>query len=162
MTGVQTCALPISYPDPSSPTGEGTFDGIVLSDFSYARSSGYLEVTLYFRNDLFVQTTASQTNDIEICIGARHNATENEDDNGGTYRAWAGRNDILARWDKETNLYWGVAARVPNCNKTPDVNRDGILDPVLCSWGTTTLADGYDYRTATLLVPYDLDIQFKG
>jgi len=75
-----------------------------------------------------------------------------------------GRNSTFARWDGTTGLWWGVLARIPNCNKVPDVNKDGTLDPALCAWGTVTnpFGDGYDYRTATVIVPYDWDIQFKG
>jgi hypothetical protein len=40
------------------------------------------------------------------------------------------------------------------------VNKDGILDPVLCGWGTVTLSDGLSYRSAQVLVPYDWDIKF--
>jgi hypothetical protein len=67
----------------------------------------------------------------------------------------------LAQWDPitptgGTDLYWGVLARTPNCNKVPDFNGDEILDPALCAWGTQTI-NGVDYRTATVLVPYDWD-----
>jgi hypothetical protein len=124
----------------------------VLSDFSYAKTTGYLKVTTYLRNDLYVQTSASQTNDIQICAGAKHSSISNGAQSDGFY----GRGGIQSKWDPTTGLYWGVLARVSNCNKTPDANGDGKLDPVLCAWGTQTI-NGIDYRTATVLVPYDWD-----
>jgi hypothetical protein len=134
----------------------GNFDGISLESFSYPGPTGFVKMTIYYRNDFYVQTTASQTNNIAICAGARHTNSPN----GPGLAPFMGRNGISAVYDSTTNDYWAVLARVPNCNKSPDVNNDGILDPVLCGWGTVTLSDGLSYRSATVLVPYDWDIKF--
>jgi hypothetical protein len=152
----------LEYPDPSQPDGTGNFDGITLSSFSYNQNNGFMKLKFYFRLDLFVQTTASQTNDIQICAGAKHSGLfPNETVQNGTTNAWMGRNGIKAKWDTTTNLYWGVVDRIPNCNKLPDLNKDGILDPALCAWGTESV-DGVDYRTATVLFPVDLDLKGVG
>jgi hypothetical protein len=153
-TGRQICEtgwgwMPMTFGSPPR-----SFDGITLESFSYAQPTGFLKMTIYFRNDLYVQTTASQTNDIQICAGVRHT-------NSPPVGAWMGRNGIPAQ-DDGTGEFWGVLARVPNCAKTPDVNKDGILDPVLCGWGTVTLSDGFSYRSATVLVPYDWDFKVGG
>ena len=155
-TGGSICAagwgwMPMTFPSPP-----GSFDGITLESFSYAQPTGFLKLTIYFRNDLYVQTTASQTNDIELCAGLRHT-----DAPPAPSGAWMGRNGIPAQ-DDGTGEFWGVLARVPNCAKTPDVNKDGILDPVLCGWGTVTLSNGLSYRSATVLVPYDWDFKVGG
>lgn len=141
---------------PVQPDGTKNFDGITLSTFSYNTSNGFMKVKFYFRLDLFVQTSASQTNDIQICAGAKHSNSPNTTD-----RAWMGRNSTLAKWDSATNLYWGVVDRIPNCNKLPDFDKNGILDPALCAWGTETV-DGVDYRTGTVVFPVDLDLKGVG
>jgi hypothetical protein len=144
---------PLTFP-PQPPDGETNFDGITLGTFSMT-NKGFMKATIYLRNDLFVQTTASQTNDIQICAGAAHTVLQN----GLAANAFMGRNGVPAVFDgglNGTNLYWGVLARIPNCNKAPDLNNDGILDPALCAWGTQPI-NGIDYRTATMLIPYDWD-----
>jgi hypothetical protein len=141
---------PMTFPVPPF-----NFDGITLESFSYPGPAGFVKMTIYFRNDFYVQTSASQTNDIEICTGARHTNSPN----GPGLAPFTGRNGTAAVWDPNTNDYWAVLARVPNCGKSPDVNKDGILDPVLCAWGTVTLGDGLSYRSATVLIPYDWDIK---
>ena len=140
---------PMTFPVPPY-----NFDGITLESFSYPGPTGFVKMTIYYRNDFYVQTTASQTNNIAICTGARHTVAS------APQGPFMGRNGIPAVYDSATGDYWGVLARVPNCNKSPDVNSDGILDPVLCAWGTVTLSDGLSYRSATVLVPYDWDIKF--
>jgi hypothetical protein len=155
-TGAAICSSLWGWQDltfPAQPDESTTFDGIALSDYTVT-SNGFVKATMYLRNDLFVQTSASQTNDIEICAGVKHtnpNAPQG---------AFMGRNGILAQFDQDTQQYWGVLARVPNCNKTPDVDKTGPLDPVLCAWGTATL-NGIDYRSATVLIPYDWDYTGK-
>lgn len=143
----------MTYPYPN---GTNTFAGITLSDFSIQNSTGYVLATIYFRNDLYVQTSASQSNDIEICAGVKHTAT------GTPGVAFMGRDNHLAQWDG--THWWAVLERVPNCNKVPDLNKDGTLDPALCGWGTALnpFGDGYNYRTAKLIVPYDWDLAFRG
>jgi hypothetical protein len=158
-TGLGICTsnwgwAPMTFGSP--PRG---FDGTTLESFSFMGSSGFVKMTLYFRNDFYVQTSASQTNDIQICTGARH--TDPNHPMGAFHGAFVGRNGIPAV-DDGTGEFWGVLARVSNCQKKPDVNNDGLLDPVLCSWGTVTLSDGLSYRSATVLVPYDWDIKFTG
>jgi hypothetical protein len=150
---------PLEYPDPTEPDGTANFDGLVLSDFTYAPgNNGSLLVTTYLRNDLYVMTNPSNTNDIQICAGARHAHSDNATTQGSTERAFMGRDGIKAMWDTSTELYWGVLARIPNCNRARDLSSptDGILDPALCAWGTTDI-EGVTYRTATVLVPYDWD-----
>jgi hypothetical protein len=152
---------------PVQPDGRTNFDGITLGSFGFSRTNGFMKVTTYLRNDLFVQTSANQTNDIQICAGALHaNSTPNPPNaatQGSSYRAFKGRNGILAKWDTATGLYWGVLQRIPNCNNAPShvdaATGDTILDPALCAWGTQTVA-GVLYRTATVLIPYDWD--YKG
>ena len=151
--GLAICRNGWNWTAMTFPSPPFSFDGITVETFSYQQPTGFLKMTIYFRNDFYVQTTASQTNDIQICTGARHT-----DVNAPT-GAFMGRNGISAV-DDGTGEFWGVLARVPNCSKTPDVNKDGILDPVLCGWGTVTLSDGLSYRSATVLVPYDWDIKF--
>ena len=155
-TGAAKCSILWGWQDltfPAQPDESTTCDGIALSYYTVT-SNGFVKATMYLRNDLFVQTSASQTNDIEICAGVKHtnpNAPQG---------AFMGRNGILAQFDQDTQQYWGVLARVPNCNKTPDVDKTGPLDPVLCAWGTATL-NGIDYRSATVLIPYDWDYTGK-
>ena len=152
-SGLALCSQFWNWAPMTFPSPPGSFDGITLESFSYPGPTGFVKMTIYFRNDFYVQTSASQTNDIEICTGARHtNASAPQG-------PFMGRNGILAK-DDGTGEFWAVLARVPNCGKTPDVNKDGILDPVLCGWGTVTLSDGLSYRSATVLVPYDWDIKF--
>jgi hypothetical protein len=150
----------LTFP-PQPPDGRTTFDGMALSDFTYAdtqQGTGFLKVTTYLRNDLYVLTNPSNTNDIQICAGARHAHSDNATTQGSTERAFMGRDGIKAMWDTSTELYWGVLARIPNCNRARDLSSptDGILDPALCAWGTTDI-EGVTYRTATVLVPYDWD-----
>lgn len=152
-TGLTLCNQYWGWTPMTFPTPPGSFDGITLESFSYQQPTGVLKMTIYFRNDFYVQTTSSQTNDIEICTGARHTNAN------APQGPFMGRNGIFAK-DDGTGEFWGVLARVPNCSKTPDVNKDGILDPVLCGWGTVTLSDGLSYRSAQVLVPYDWDIKF--
>jgi hypothetical protein len=147
----------MQYPLPGG--GTGNFEGITTTSTSYQNSTGYQLVTLYFLNSLYVQTTASQTNSIQICAGAMHTAYNND----GT-DPWIGANGTQAKWDG-TN-YWGVLQRIPNCNsnKVPvytasDGNK--VYSPALCAWGTVTI-NGVDYRSATMIVPYDWDFQPKG
>jgi hypothetical protein len=116
----------------------------------------YLKLTTYLRNDLYVKTNPSNTNDIQVCAGARHAHTANATTQDSTERAFTGRASIKAKWDTETGLYWGVLERIPNCNRARDLDRDGILDPALCGWGTQDVG-GVLYRTATVLIPYDWD-----
>jgi hypothetical protein len=151
-TGLALCNQYWNWTPMTFPSPPGSFDGITVETFSYQQPTGFLKANMYFRNDFYVQTSASQTNDIEICTGARHTDVN-------AHGAFMGRNGILAK-DDGTGEFWGVLARVPNCSKTPDVNKDGVLDPVLCGWGTVTLSDGVSYRSATVLVPYDWDIKF--
>jgi hypothetical protein len=143
--------------------GRTNFDGITLGSFGFSRTNGFMKVTTYLRNDLFVLTSANQTNDIQICAGALHANSANATAQGSTSRAFKGRNGILAKWDTATGLYWGVLQRIPNCNNAPShvdaATGDTILDPALCAWGTQTVA-GVLYRTATVLIPYDWD--YKG
>jgi hypothetical protein len=106
-------------------------------------------------------TSPSNTNDIQICAGARHADSANATTQGSTSRAFMGRDNIKAKWDTSTGLYWGVLARIPNCNRARDLPDgdgvlDGILDPALCAWGTVDIG-GVLYRSATVLVPYDWD-----
>jgi hypothetical protein len=135
----------LTFP-PQPPDGRTNFDGITLSTFSMT-PKGSMTATFYLRNDLFVQTTASQTNSIQVCAGAAHTVLPN----GPDANAFTGQNGVKARWDPQTSLYWGVLQRVPNCGKPP---ADG--SPALCAWGTQTI-NGIDYRTATVLIPYDWD-----
>jgi hypothetical protein len=150
-TGAAICRTggwaPMTVPSPP-----GSFDGITLESFT-SGPSGFVKMTIYLRNDFYVQTSASQTNNIAICTGVRHTAGSQPG------LPFMGRNGIAAVWDPVTQDWWGVLARVPNCNKSPDVNNDGVLDPVLCAWGTVTLGDGLSYRSATVLIPYDWDIK---
>jgi hypothetical protein len=143
---------PLEFPDPTEPDGTGNFDGLVLSDFTYAPGGGSLLVTTYLRNDLYVQTDPDNTNDIEVCAGGRHAHSAN----GDPADAFMGRAGIMAEWDAGTQLYWGVLERIPNCNRARDLNADGILDPALCGWGTVDI-EGVTYRTAKVIVPYDWD-----
>ena len=152
-SGLALCNLGWNWTPMTFTSPPGSFDGITVESFSYQQATGFLKTTLYFRNSFYVQTSASQTNDIQICTGARHV------DPLAPQGPFTGRNGIPAI-DDGTGEFWGVLARVPNCSKAPDVNKDGILDPVLCGWGTVTLADGLSYRSATVLVPYDWDIKF--
>jgi len=138
---------PMTFPPPP-----GSFDGITVETFTFQQPTGFMKMTVYFRNDFYVQTSASQTNDVQICTGVKHT------DPLAPQGPFMGRNGVLAKADG-TGQFWGVLARVPNCSKSPDVNKDGVLDPVLCGWGTVTLADGLSYRSATILVPYDWDIK---
>ena len=150
---------PLTFPE--QPDGSTTFDGITLTDYTYADEKGYLKLKTYLRNDLYVQTNPSNTNDILICAGGKHSGTwANETVQGGTTNAFMGRGGILAKWDTETGLYWGVLERVPNCNKSVYLNSDPVPDPVLCAWGTEDVTyNGVTtkYRTATVLVPADWD-----
>lgn len=145
---------------------KGTFDGITTSTTTYSSDgSGSMLVTLYFRNDLYVQTPASQTNSIQLCAGAVHTVlTNGVDTNGVDIYPWTGANGIKAKWDQATGLYWGVLQRIPNCNsnKVP-VDSYGVKSPALCAWGTVTDPNtGVAYRTATMIVPYDWDFYPKG
>jgi hypothetical protein len=150
----------LTFPPQPPPDGRTTFDGITLGSFSFSKSTGFMKVTTYLRNDLFVQTSASQTNDIQICAGAVHANSANASSDGSTFRAFLGRNGTPAKWDVTTSLYWGVLQRTPNCNKAPShvdpTTGETIRDPALCAWGTQTI-NGVDYRTATVLIPYDWD-----
>lgn len=154
--GANICASGWGWSPMTFPVPPYNFDGISLESFSYPGPTGFVKMTIYYRNDFYVQTSASQSNNIAICAGARHTNSPN----GPGMAPFMGRNGIPAVYDSGTGDYWAVLARVPNCNKSPDVNNDGILDPVLCAWGTVTLADGLSYRSATVLVPYDWDIKF--
>lgn len=143
---------PLTFP-PQPPDGRTNFDGITLGTFSMS-PKGFVKATFYLRNDLFVLSSPSNTNDIQICAGAAHSVLPNDGSNG-----FMGRNGIPSVFDGgpgHTNMYWAVLARIPNCNKAPDLNGDNILDPALCAWGTQTI-NGVDYRTATVLIPYDWD-----
>ncbi|HEU5476827.1 MAG TPA: hypothetical protein VFU64_03245 [Gaiellaceae bacterium] len=143
---------------PAQPDGTTSFDGITTTTTSFANNSGYMLVTLYFKNSLYVQTTASQTNSIQICAGAAHTVLANGDPN----TAWTGANGTKAVFDQDSGLYWGVLQRIPNCNanKVP-TDANGIKSPALCAWGTVQIG-GVDYRSATMIVPYDWDYQPKG
>ena len=103
----------MTYPYPN---GTNTFAGITLSDFSIQNSTGYVLATIYFRNDLYVQTNASQTNDIEICAGVKHTAHR---DSGRCFHG--------ARQQPQPSTmaphWWAVLGRVPNCNKVPDLQQ---------------------------------------
>jgi hypothetical protein len=151
---------PLTFP-PQPPDGRTNFDGITLGTFSFSKTTGFMKATTYLRNDLFVLSSPNQTNDIQVCAGAAHSNPSIP--NGPPDNAFMGRNSTKAQWDPVTstggtNLYWGVLARIPNCNKAPDLNNDGILDPALCGWGTWTDPNtGILYRTATVLIPYDWD-----
>jgi hypothetical protein len=141
--------------------GRTTFDGITTTKTSYSSDgSGSMLVTLYFRNDLYVQTQASQTNSIQLCAGAMHTLPGM---NGPLANAWTGANNVKAQFDSVSGLYWGVLQRIPNCNsnKVPVDSKTGIKSPALCAWGTTPI-DGVSYRTATMIVPYDWDFYPKG
>jgi hypothetical protein len=150
--------LPLTFPE--QPDGRTNFDGITLSDFTYApgATNGSLLLTTYLRNDLFVQTNPSNTNDIQICAGARHSIPENNTEtvDGGVRGAFMGRGGVEAKWDTGSELYWGVLERIPNCNRARDLDGDDILDPALCGWGTQDVG-GVLYRKATVLIPYDWD-----
>jgi hypothetical protein len=149
--------------------GGRTFDGITTTTTSYSPGgTGSMLVTLYFRNDLYVQTQASQTNSIQLCAGAMHTNMVNKKDPA---TAWMGANGVRAVYvdpadnpdDSAAGLYWGVLQRIPNCNsnKVPVDSKTGIKSPALCAWGTTPI-DGVSYRTATMIVPYDWDFYPKG
>lgn len=154
----------MNFPDQGD--GRTTFDGITTTSTSYANSSGFLKVMLYFRNDLYVQTSASQTNSIQICAGVQHTSMPND----GRY-AWTGANGTPAQFDASSDdgggFYWGVLQRIANCNTTkipvnsvngPDGTKS-IKSPALCAWGTVSI-NGIDYRSATVIVPSDWD--YKG
>jgi hypothetical protein len=142
---------PMSYPGSNGPA---YFPSLTTSPTTYlaGTTSAYQLVTLYFLNSLYVQTSASQTNSIQICAGAEHR--------NGLTGPWTGASGILAQKD-DTGTYWGVLQRIPNCNanKVP-VDSSGIKSPALCAWGTTTLPNGLSYRSATVIVPYDWDGKF--
>jgi hypothetical protein len=150
---------------PMQPDGRTTFDGITTTATTYSNTSGAMLVTLYLRNDLYVQTTASQTNSIPLCAGAMHTNTDPSNGgwtNGPPVNAWTGANGVKATYNLEDGLYWGVLQRIPNCNsnKIPYDSSTGIHSPALCAWGTQTI-NGVDYRTATMIVPYDWDFTPK-
>jgi hypothetical protein len=159
--GWQQMTFPAQPPD-----GRTTFDGITTTSTSYSSSSGFLKVTLYFRNDLYVQTSASQTNSIQICAGVQHSSMLND----GRY-PWTGANATSAQFDTSSDegggFYWGVLQRIANCNsnKIPVNSVNGpdgvksIKSPALCAWGTVAI-NGIDYRSATVIVPSDWD--YKG
>jgi hypothetical protein len=147
---------PLTFPE--QPDGRTNFDGITLSDFTYANTTGFVKLTTFLRNDLYVQTNPSNTNDVQICAGGRHSIPANNTEavQGGESGAFMGRGGKKAKWDTATGLYWGVLERIPNCNRARDLNNDGILDPALCGWGTVDIG-GVLYRSATVLIPYDWD-----
>jgi hypothetical protein len=136
-----------------------SFDPARVDTFTYKQGStgGYLKMTLYFRNDLYVQTTASQTNSIQLCAGAKHTVLQNDGTN-----PWIGANGIPAQFDSISQEYWGVLQRIPNCNSNKIPFNNGIYSPALCGWGTVTLSDGLSYRSATVIVPYDWDWKVGG
>jgi hypothetical protein len=141
---------------PQPPDERTTFDGITTTSTSYQSNTGYLLVTLYFLNSLYVQTSASQTNNIQICAGAHHTVLNND----GSY-PWMAANNVAATYDPITGDYWGVLQRISNCNANKIPVNNGIKSPALCAWGTVTI-NGLSYRSATMIVPYDWDYQGKG
>jgi hypothetical protein len=122
-----------------------------------------LQVTYLVRNSEWVLTSPSQGNqDVEICVGARHQVRTHENGDPATNPSavpFAGKYGA-AKWNNGDKLFYGVINSVSNPTKVRS-------DPVICGRGTVSLPTGpggisETWRSWTVCIPYDWDIHLGG
>lgn len=118
---------------------------------------GVLQVIYRVRNADWVLTDAARgNNDIEICVGAKHQEAS-KNGVGPSADPFTTKFGEDAVWNGVDGLFWGVLPTVSNPSK---VKAGG--DPAVCSRGNQDLPTGLNgssetWRTWTVCIPFDWD-----
>jgi len=172
--GPQTCAPwnPTFIPDASGNPLD-YFPAVSLNVTRATGDTSTLQVTYLIRNSDWVLTNTNRGNqDIDFCVGARHQ-TPSKNGDGGNPTPFTTAYGNPARWGcldpsqdpgpctEGPAQYWGVIPTVQNPNKVGN-------DPAICGHGTVYLPDPSNnntvvaWRTWVHCIPNDWDYYGKG